>query len=267
MRAAIIVIVSVLNVLVSGCFCANDVSCSWVMESGTNRLEGVENITNIEADVYDWLPKDLNALTGRLSVYLPSGQKVIEKSIRDGKLDGVFRLWYINGTMLQEQEFLLGIEHGVLTMWYENGQKQTQATYKDGVWHGVLKSWYSRGNDRSVSEFKHGVSDGISKFWDENGNVIEDGIRKNGQPWSGRLILYKKTGESAKVGVFENGIMIREVGENDTSSNSSFEFPDASGIKNGSAAGPKGGGVKSRHSSFEFQETSGIGNGSAAGSD
>lgn len=74
----------------------------------------------------------------------------------------------------------------------------------------ILKTWHPNGQLRSNLESSNNRMYGISQRWDEEGNVIEDGIYKNGEPWSGKLIIYQKVNELPMVGTYSNGILLKE---------------------------------------------------------
>ncbi len=90
-----------------------------------------------------------------------NGQKRSEGTLKDGKKDGKWTLWFSgyidhNGSddvgphyfKQDEGTYKDGKEDGKWTRWHRNGQKEKEVTFKDG----------------KLIDFKE---------WDENGNVIE----------------------------------------------------------------------------------------------
>ena len=60
------------------------------------------------------------------------GQNESEIHYKDGKLDGLFTIWYENGQKKSEKTYKDDKEDGLSTRWYENGQKRFEETWKDG---------------------------------------------------------------------------------------------------------------------------------------
>ena len=87
--------------------------------------------------------------TGVVVAKHENGQKRLEVTYKDGKLEGLSLWWHENGQKKSEATYKDGKLEGLVTEWYENGQKETEATYKDG---------------KLVSETK----------WDKEGNEIKD---------------------------------------------------------------------------------------------
>ena len=77
-----------------------------------------------------------------------NGQKKLERTFKDGKLEGLDATWHENGQKKVEATFKGDKLEGLDTRWHENGQKSLEATYKD---------------DKKVSETK----------WDKEGNEIK----------------------------------------------------------------------------------------------
>ena len=57
--------------------------------------------------------------------WLPDGQKVLEMSLKDGRLHGVSMKWHANGRKASEGEFRDGKEHGLHLAWDEDGRPTT----------------------------------------------------------------------------------------------------------------------------------------------
>ncbi len=86
------------------------------------------------------------------------GNKIIERAnYINGKLDGLYERFYING------------------IHYE------KTYYKDGIYHGTSEFWYDiTGKKMKIMNFENGVLNGAYKYWDQNGNLVEDFYYNNG---------------------------------------------------------------------------------------
>ena len=65
-----------------------------------------------------------------------------------------------------------GRVNGLWTIWYENGQKKGEGTFKDGKKDEVHTGWYENGQNKQEGTFKDGklISE---KEWNEDGSVKE----------------------------------------------------------------------------------------------
>jgi antitoxin component YwqK of YwqJK toxin-antitoxin module len=111
------------------------------------------------------------ALYNGVGFYVYSnGQLEIEANFKDGKEDGLVRMWYESGQLEFEGIFKDGKEDGLSRNWYENGQLKRETNYKDGEKEGLSREWYENGQLRKESYFKNGDLKSI-KTWDEDGNL------------------------------------------------------------------------------------------------
>ena len=61
------------------------------------------------------------------------GQRKLKGKVKDGKRDGKWTWWYLNGQIWTETNYKDGKKDGKWTIWHENGQIRIEANYKDGV--------------------------------------------------------------------------------------------------------------------------------------
>lgn len=114
----------------------------------------------------DWEEKEANALKEIENKY-PQIVQIKEKLKRDmefikkeretewkkeGGKDGIHRIYYPNGNIMQE--------------W----------TYKDGKIAGVLKNYSENGNLKSEVNYKNGEANGFLRFYDDNGKLRSESI-------------------------------------------------------------------------------------------
>lgn len=78
---------------------------------------------------------------------------LIEKTYKDGKLDGLYREWYPNGQLFYEKTYKDGQLDGLYRRWYSNGQLWDECTFKDGKLDGISREWYPNG--RLSFEYTH----------------------------------------------------------------------------------------------------------------
>ena len=83
-----------------------------------------------------------------------NGQKLIERTWKDGKLDGFWLQWHENGQKAIEGTYKDGKNDGSYREWHENGQKAMEGTYKDGELV-FAKYWNSKGEEVETVEETH----------------------------------------------------------------------------------------------------------------
>ena len=90
------------------------------------------------------------------SVY-SSGQLKFEVNYKDGKLDGLWILWWENGQLRTESNWKDGELDGLAKSWYEDGQLKFEINYKDGEYDGLYRTWDEDGQLASEKNYKDGV--------------------------------------------------------------------------------------------------------------
>jgi antitoxin component YwqK of YwqJK toxin-antitoxin module len=72
--------------------------------------------------------------------------KTIEytKTYKNGKLNGLFEEYHINGKLLTRYHHKKGILDGLHETWLENGKGGWRMNYKDGVLDGLFEKWYEQ---------------------------------------------------------------------------------------------------------------------------
>lgn len=88
-----------------------------------------------------------------------------ERTMRDGKPDGLCRTWYSNGTMESEYTFRNGHMEGRHKVWYQSGKIRSDCVYKNGSIDGVYSLWYENGKPMSKVNYKDGVLSGKAEMW------------------------------------------------------------------------------------------------------
>ena len=79
--------------------------------------------------------------------------------------DGLYTEWYENGNKKLEYTYNDGKMDGRRTFWYEDGQKRWLSSYKDGERDGPWTEWYQNGKKRWVGSYKNGKRDGSWTWW------------------------------------------------------------------------------------------------------
>ena len=74
--------------------------------------------------------KDTNEpYSGTVFSLYDDGNKESEWTLKDGRLDGLYTLWYKSGRKWLENTYKDGKLDGLITTWYENRQKKEEETF------------------------------------------------------------------------------------------------------------------------------------------
>jgi len=113
--------------------------------------------------------------------YLGEGLLEGKVPFKDGKVNGVSKLYYPSGKLASVATFKNGKVEGVQKDYYENGNLKRELPHKNGIINGIVKEYYPNGKLKIESSQKNALPDGVSKFYDENGKVIEQVMFKDGK--------------------------------------------------------------------------------------
>ena len=87
-------------------------------------------------------------------------------------VDALAREWPDEGTKANSWT---AKRHGQWTLWYENGQMESQGDYVDGEQHDQWTQWYENGQMAAQGQFVDGELHGQWTLWHENGQMIDQG--------------------------------------------------------------------------------------------
>jgi antitoxin component YwqK of YwqJK toxin-antitoxin module len=124
-----------------------------------------------------YLPNEETPFNGRAEDFYWTGQKKLEANYKDGKLDGLWTLWYINGQKKREGNSKDGKEDGLWTQWYLNGQKNEESNWKAGKPMSA-KGWKPNGEKCPVTDVKDG--NGVVVWYNEDGTEYRRLTYKDG---------------------------------------------------------------------------------------
>ena len=190
--------------------------------------------------------KDENILkdgkkNGVEKVYKENGQLRSETTYVDGKKNGVQK-HYFNGQLYSEKTYVDGKKNGVEKHYEENGQLSSETTYEDGKKNGV-GNLYLNGQLSSETTYVDDKKNGVEKHYVDNElssektyvDDEENGVRKyylNGQLYIETTYVDDKKNGVEKV-YDENGQLYTElIYENDIETKTVFSYRDNEKKKN-----------------------------------
>ena len=99
---------------------------------------------------------------------------------KDGKENGLWRLYNKNGQLTHKTEYKDGKIHGFYKVYYENGKLNTQLNYKNGNLHGLVKVFFENGQLLLKGYYKDGKENGLWENFNVDGTLQKTDIYKDG---------------------------------------------------------------------------------------
>ncbi len=125
----------------------------------------------------------------------------IEVEMRNGKRNGQFRRYFINGYLDTQCTYKDDLIEGCEIMYLANGTKTQITNYKDGKKNGPHTAFHIDGSVKIEGGFVNDMFDGDWKFYDERGVLVGEGKFENG---TGSVSSYYPTGELERITHFAN---------------------------------------------------------------
>ncbi|WP_418263384.1 toxin-antitoxin system YwqK family antitoxin [Flavobacterium faecale] len=96
-----------------------------------------------------------------------------KENYKDGKLDGLRSVYYSNGKLAEETNYVNGIKEGKYKKYSENGITLEEAIYKANEFHGPAIYKEADGQMVSQGNYSNGKKVGVWKFF-ENGKMSKE---------------------------------------------------------------------------------------------
>ena len=120
--------------------------------------------------------------------HFESKQLMSKEFYKNGKLEGVRKVFYKDGTLAEETNYVNGIKHGNSKTYSEKGQLIDAHIYKNGQYDGVASYYDGLGNKMYEGSYVNGKRVGTWKFFEKN-KVIK---QVKASKFSQELIKYEQ---------------------------------------------------------------------------
>ena len=112
---------------------------------------------------------------------------------KNGKLEGVRKVFYKSGTIAEETNYKNGIKEGIYKSYAENEVVLEESKYKNGIYEGDAIFRTPDNKIASQGVFKNGKKVGIWKVADKNGDLKDVNMNKQGKKFQKRVKPLDKT--------------------------------------------------------------------------
>jgi len=133
-----------------------------------------------------------------------SGSPKAEAHFDKGKLNGVFKLWHLNGQLAEEGYYVEDQRHGTFSTWADDGIKLLKQDFANGKRNGEMMRWYRDGQLQFFEHYVDGEKDGPAVAYFENGQMEAEGAFRKGKfhgVWKG----WYPDGSKRKIAEFVDG--------------------------------------------------------------
>jgi antitoxin component YwqK of YwqJK toxin-antitoxin module len=101
--------------------------------------------------------REVNLRDGLVQEHFPvTGELRSEVFYKNGKPDGVAKVYYRNGQLKRETEFVNGVQRGKCVGYYENGKIASEEIYDDTKLEGHAKYYDATGKLKWEADFAKG---------------------------------------------------------------------------------------------------------------
>jgi antitoxin component YwqK of YwqJK toxin-antitoxin module len=108
--------------------------------------------------------------------HLDSDQYMTLENYKKGKLDGVKKVFYKDGTLAEESMYSNGDLNGYYKKYAENGKPLEDSNYKNGEFHGPALYYDGAGNLVFKGQYKNGRKSGYWETYEEGKLVKKEKI-------------------------------------------------------------------------------------------
>ncbi len=128
---------------------------------------------------------DVNGLKhGLWTTYYPNNQKWVEAQYNHGRLNGVCKVWSLDGKLIEESSFSNDVRHGWTRYWDHEGRKVKEEYYENGKKEGDWKEWHPASEHlRYELTYKNNKINGVYMTYNSDGTVYsyvtyKDGVKE-----------------------------------------------------------------------------------------
>lgn len=171
-----------------------------------DSIKRIPSTNNMNRKNYEWYMKNSsNTYSGKFIDYYIDGKKQGEGNFKNGKVDGVRKMYYPNGQISMERVYSSGLENGLEKEYYEDGTLKQKGDFLNGKENGVWEMYHPNGQLKQRTSFDKGKMDGESISYYSTGKFRSTEKFKNG-------IVVKDKDNSKKYDLYSDGINYDKIG-------------------------------------------------------
>jgi antitoxin component YwqK of YwqJK toxin-antitoxin module len=123
----------------------------------------------------------MGKMDGVKRVYYPDGTLQEEATYSSDKRNGISRWYLSDGTLSIAYNYKNGNMEGMQKTFYPNGNIASEVNAVNNLEEGAYTEYFQKGNVKLEGKYLHGKKEGPWKEFDEDGKLIKTEIYKNGE--------------------------------------------------------------------------------------
>ncbi|HEX7365477.1 MAG TPA: hypothetical protein VF273_00190 [Pelobium sp.] len=149
-----------------------NISKSKAVKIEETKLENINGLIFFESKPY----------SGKVFTLYPNSTDTAEiKSYLNGKEDGTWTKYFVNGKLKEQRFFKNGLKEGEYLAWWPNGKKQLQFHFVNDEYEGTCSQWNQYGRLIQKMNYRKGYEEGRQQMFYDNGKVRSNYVIKNGR--------------------------------------------------------------------------------------
>lgn len=157
----------------------------------------------VERDGVYYEVNSTTPFTGSVGLY-ENGQLEKKGNYKDGKLNGIFKIFNEKGKLEQSLNYKDGELDGLTEFFNEKGKLKESRNYKDGKQVGLTELFNEKGKLTQRGNWKNGKPEGLFEWFDENGKLSSRGNFIDGEK-EGLFEWFDEKGKLTQSGNLKNG--------------------------------------------------------------
>lgn len=118
---------------------------------------------------------------GKFIDYYYSGRIQGEGIIKNGKLDGLRKMYYQNGKLSEERYYTNSISNGLEKEYYKDGTLKQKGEFINGKEDGIWETYFPNGQVKQRTNLKNGIVNGESTIYYSTGKILSVELGENGK--------------------------------------------------------------------------------------
>jgi len=166
----------------------------------TTRIEEAQ-LKETSGEVYFYEGK---SYTGLVVKTHPNKKKAESYSLKNGKLNGVWKGWDEEGNLVGQAEYQNGKIHGKFLQLRKTGGREFEVNYVNGVENGAFRRWFDDGKLWVIENYLAGKLDGVSTTYFPDGKIQVSAVYRAGKKHGLEIHRYEN-GQPRWEAVYEEG--------------------------------------------------------------
>ncbi|HEY0651997.1 MAG TPA: hypothetical protein VGD65_02675 [Chryseosolibacter sp.] len=125
-----------------------------------------------------------------ITVLLVGCVKEEQQQAKSGKLQGLHKYYFPDGSLYLEVNYKDSLPHGLTKRYFKSGLVLEEAEYREGIQHGITKTYHEDGKLSSVTPYDSGRIHGIKKKYRKDGSPAYEAPYHYGEPCVGLVELF-----------------------------------------------------------------------------